>query len=52
MYLSHELEAVQKRAMRIIFPSLMYDEALVKTSLVTVRPKASPNGQNVQENLR
>ena len=34
--LSHELEAVQKRAMRIIFPSLMYDEALVKTSLVTL----------------
>ena len=26
---------MQKRAMRIIFPSLMYDKALVKTSLVT-----------------
>ena len=36
VYLSHELEAVQKRTMRIIFPSLMYDEALVKTSLVTL----------------
>ena len=36
VYLSHELEAVQKRAMRIIFPSLMSDEALVKTSLVTL----------------
>ena len=36
VYLSHEVEAVQKRAMRIIFPSLMYDEALVKTSLVAL----------------
>ena len=36
VHLSHELEAVQKRAMRIIFPSLMYDEALIKTSLVTL----------------
>ena len=36
MYLSHELEAVQKRAMRIIFPCFMYDEALVKASLVTL----------------
>ena len=36
VYLSHELEAVQKRATRIIFLSLMYDEALIKTSLVTL----------------
>ena len=36
MYLSHELEAVQKRAIRIIFPCLMYDEALDKASLVTL----------------
>ena len=36
MYLSHELEAVQKRAMLIIFPCFMYDEALVKASLVTL----------------
>ena len=49
VYLSHELEAVQKRAMHIIFPCLMYDEALVKASLVTL---SEPNGQIVQENLR
>ena len=36
VYLSHKLEAVQKRAMRIIFPCFMYDEALVKASLVTL----------------
>ena len=36
VYVFYELEAVQKRAMRIIFPCLMYDEALVKTSLVTL----------------
>ena len=35
MYLSHELEAVQKREMRIC-PRFMYDEALVKASLVTL----------------
>ena len=27
---------MQKRAIHIIFPSLLYDEALVKTSLVTL----------------
>ena len=36
VYLSHELEAVLKRAMGIIFPCFMYDEALVKASLVTL----------------
>ena len=36
VYLSHELEAVRKRAMRIIFLCFMYDEALVKASLVTL----------------
>ena len=39
VYLSHELEAALKRAIRIIFPC-------------SVRPKAGPNGQIVQENLR
>jgi len=36
VYLSHELEVVQKRAMRIISPCFMYDEALVKASHVTL----------------
>ena len=33
---SRELEAVQKRAMRTILLCFLYDEALVKTSLVTL----------------
>ena len=36
MYLYHELEAVQNSAMRIIFPRFMYDEALVKATLLTL----------------
>ena len=36
MYLYHELEAVQNSARRIIFPRFMYDEALVKASLLTL----------------
>ena len=36
VYLSHELEVVQKTAMRIIFQCFMYDETLVKVSLVTL----------------
>ena len=34
--LSRELEAVQKRAMRIIFPCFPFEEALVKAGLVTL----------------
>ena len=33
VYLSNELEGVQKRAMRIIFPLLSYNEALVESGL-------------------
>ena len=33
LYLSNELECVQKRAMRIIFPFCTYNEALVKSGL-------------------
>ena len=47
MYLSHELEAVQKRAMRIIFPCFIYDEALVKENLVTL----SDRGQALTDKL-
>lgn len=36
VYLSRELEAVQRRTMRIIFPCFPYDEALVKAGLVTL----------------
>ena len=36
MYLSRELEAVQKRAMRIIFSCFHYAEALVKARLVSL----------------
>ena len=36
VYLSRELEAVQKRAMRIIFPCFPYEEGLVKAGLVTL----------------
>ena len=32
VYLSPELEADQKRAMHIIFPCFVYDEAVVKTN--------------------
>ena len=33
-YLSNELEGVQKRAMRIIFPFCSYNESLVESSLI------------------
>ena len=33
VYLSNELEGVQKRAMRIIFPLCSYNEALVESGL-------------------
>ena len=33
VYLSNELECIQKRAMRIIFPLCSYNEALVKSGL-------------------
>ena len=36
VYLSRELETVQKTAMGIIFQCFLYEEALVKTSLVTL----------------
>ena len=36
VYLSRELETVQKTAMGIIFQCFVYEEALVKTSLVTL----------------
>ena len=36
VYLSRELEAVQKRTMRIIFPCFLFEEALVKARLVTL----------------
>ena len=36
VYLSRELEIVQKTAIGIIFPCFLYEEALLKTSLVTL----------------
>ena len=36
VYLSRELEIVQKTAMGIIFPCFLCEEALLKTSLVTL----------------
>ena len=36
VYLSRELETVQKTAMGITFPCFLYEEGLVKTSLVTL----------------
>ena len=36
VYLSRKLETVQKTAMGIIFQYFLYEEALVKTSLVTL----------------
>ena len=39
MYLSRELEAVQKRAMRIIFPCFPYEEALLRQDLSPCQAK-------------
>ena len=36
VYLSRKLETVQKTAMRVVFPCFLYEEAFVKTSLVTL----------------
>ena len=36
VYLSNELERVQKRAMRIIFPLCSYNEALVESGLTKI----------------
>lgn len=37
-YLSEEIERIQRRAMRIIFPDLKYSEALVKAGIPTYTP--------------
>ena len=36
MYLSDSIETIQKRALRIIYPSLTYGDALVHSSLRTL----------------
>ena len=36
MYLSDSIETIQKRALRIIYPSLTYEDALVHSSLKTL----------------
>ena len=36
---SRDLERIQKRAVRIIFPGLTYDEALLKCNLVTLESR-------------
>ena len=47
MYLSNELECVQKRAMRIIFPFCSYNEALVESGLT----KLSDHRQELVDKL-
>ena len=53
VYLSRELEAVQKRAMRIIFSCFPYEEALVKAGLVTLsgRRQVRTDGQTFQKHF-
>ena len=38
-YLSHQLERIQKRSLRIIYPDLNYSEALNKTSMSTFQDR-------------
>ena len=52
MYLSRELPAVQKRAMRIIFPCFSYEEALVKVSLFTLSGTRQVPTDNIFSKLR
>ena len=47
VYLSNELEGVQKRAMRIIFPLCSYNEALVESGLT----KLSERRQDLVDKL-
>ena len=36
-YLSDQIESIQKRALKIIFPSLWYEDALKKSGLILLR---------------
>ena len=38
-YLSDQIESIQKRALKIIFPSLCYDDALKKSCLILLRQR-------------
>ena len=38
-YLSNQIESIQKRALKIIFPSLCYEDALKKSRLILLRQR-------------
>ena len=38
-YLSDQIESIQKRALKIIFPSLCYEDALKKSGLILLRQR-------------
>ena len=38
-YLSHQIESIQKRALKITFPSLRYEDALKKSDLILLRQR-------------
>ena len=48
---SRDLERIQKRAVRIIFPELTYDEALLKCNLVTLESHQEEMCLKLLENL-
>ena len=48
---SRDLERIQKRGVRIIFPELSYDEALLKCNLVTLESRREEMCLNLIENL-
>lgn len=52
VYLSREIAAVQKRAMRIIFPCFSYEEALVKVSHSPCQEQGKSRRITFQENFR
>ena len=51
VYLSHELEAVQKQAMHIIIPCFMYDEAPINTNVTISLVTLSDRRQALMDKL-
>ena len=51
-FLSYEIESIQKRAMRIIFPLMNYNEALIALNLTTLRERRTHLCQVYIDRLR
>ena len=51
IYLSEELEKLKRRAFRIIYPTLSYEEALVETNVVSLFDKRQDLASNFLNNI-